>query len=232
VALGPTATIGNTYEPTLGFTHNLDVLGVCLASGWAWGDAVWCAMPVLSWQGVAIGDPLYVPMKVDVPAQLRGIGDADNIFLGQYAVIRALRTMVIQGKADAALDMGSRAFMEIPGLALALELARMENDAGRPEAAVKRLRFMGHITTFSTDDRGVALDAARFLQELGAQRLALELLTALRGDSEMSAAMRAQVAAEGLRAATALGDIAEIAKWQPEPTEPAKAALDAGGNTP
>lgn len=61
VARGVTATVGNVYEPYLGFLHRPDLLLRALARGDTFGDAAYYAEPVLSWQAIAIGDPLYRP---------------------------------------------------------------------------------------------------------------------------------------------------------------------------
>jgi uncharacterized protein (TIGR03790 family) len=58
---GATATVGNVYEPYLGLTHHLDILQDRLLKGWTFAEAAWAAMPVASWQGVVLGDPLYRP---------------------------------------------------------------------------------------------------------------------------------------------------------------------------
>jgi len=41
--------------------HRPHLLLRALARGHNFGDAVYYALPALSWQGVAIGDPLYRP---------------------------------------------------------------------------------------------------------------------------------------------------------------------------
>lgn len=61
IARGVTATLGNVYEPDLKFTHRPDLLVEALARGDNFGDAAYYALPALSWQAIAIGDPLYRP---------------------------------------------------------------------------------------------------------------------------------------------------------------------------
>jgi len=60
---GAAATVGNVYEPYLQMTHHFDLLHDRLLKGHTFIEAAYMAMPVLSWQGVAIGDPLYRPGK-------------------------------------------------------------------------------------------------------------------------------------------------------------------------
>lgn len=58
---GAAATVGNVYEPFLHLTHHFDILQDRLLKGWSFAEASWAAMPVASWQGVVLGDPLYRP---------------------------------------------------------------------------------------------------------------------------------------------------------------------------
>ena len=60
---GAAVTIGNVYEPYLHFTHDFGILQQNLLAGDCWVEACWKAMPVTSWQGVVIGDPLYRPFR-------------------------------------------------------------------------------------------------------------------------------------------------------------------------
>ncbi len=61
LARGAAATVGNVYEPYLQLTTNLDVLNDRLLHGFTWAESAWMASRVLSWMGVALGDPLYRP---------------------------------------------------------------------------------------------------------------------------------------------------------------------------
>ncbi len=58
---GACATLGNVYEPYLSFTHHLDIFHDRLLKGYTLIEAASMAHPVLSWQGVVLGDPLYRP---------------------------------------------------------------------------------------------------------------------------------------------------------------------------
>ena len=58
---GAAATVGNVYEPYLHLTHDFGLLHQRLLEGFSWVEACWAAMPVTSWQGVVLGDPLYQP---------------------------------------------------------------------------------------------------------------------------------------------------------------------------
>ena len=61
VSRGAAATIGNVYEPYLELTAHLDILNDRLLHGFTFAESVFMASRVLSWMGVAVGDPLYRP---------------------------------------------------------------------------------------------------------------------------------------------------------------------------
>ena len=58
---GAAATVGNVYEPFLHQSHQLDILHDRLLKGWTFAEAAGAAISVSSWQGIALGDPLYRP---------------------------------------------------------------------------------------------------------------------------------------------------------------------------
>jgi uncharacterized protein (TIGR03790 family) len=60
---GAAVTVGNVYEPFLHLTHDLGLIHQRLLAGHSWVEACWMAMPVTSWQGVVLGDPLYQPFR-------------------------------------------------------------------------------------------------------------------------------------------------------------------------
>jgi uncharacterized protein (TIGR03790 family) len=63
VARGVTATVGNVFEPDLKLLHRPDLLVAALGRGQTFGDAAYYALPALSWQAIAVGDPLYRPFR-------------------------------------------------------------------------------------------------------------------------------------------------------------------------
>lgn len=58
---GAAATVGNVYEPFLHQSHQLNILHDRLLKGWTFAEAAGAAINVSSWQGIALGDPLYRP---------------------------------------------------------------------------------------------------------------------------------------------------------------------------
>lgn len=91
LAKGAAVTVGNVYEPYLHLTHDFGILHERLLAGDCWVEACWKAMPVTSWQGVVLGDPLYTPFK-----HLLGTGEIRQ----EDKDFRALRAAKVQWRDD------------------------------------------------------------------------------------------------------------------------------------
>lgn len=62
LALGATATLGAVDEPYLSGTPDIALfLSRLIYSGFSFGEAAWASQNSLSWQNLAVGDPLYRP---------------------------------------------------------------------------------------------------------------------------------------------------------------------------
>ncbi len=93
---GAAVTAGNVYEPYLGPSLHLDVFYDRLLKGRCVAEAMLMATPVLSWQGVVMGDPLYRPYasstrhaQDDVYAQWR------NLRLSEHDNLKSMRSTVL-----------------------------------------------------------------------------------------------------------------------------------------
>lgn len=73
IAKGATATLGNVYEPYLQGTHHFNILHDRLTQGYTLIESAYMSVPLLSWQNLVIGDPLYQPYL-----HLDGTGDEVN----------------------------------------------------------------------------------------------------------------------------------------------------------
>lgn len=178
VARGVAATAGNVFEPYLGFTHRPDLLLQALARGRNLGDAAYYALPVLSWQAVLIGDPLYRPFKVTLEEQER-LGPALPPALAPYAVIRRANLLWGEGKPAAALAALRTGMREQPGLALGLALAKMSLAGGDAPAAVNALGFAPVLRQFRPQDWPLAREIAGFLAAHGGRPAALRVYATL-----------------------------------------------------
>ena len=91
LAKGAAATLGNVYEPYLPLTHHFDVFESQLLKGFTLVEAAYMSLPVLSWQNIVVGDPLYRPFL-----HFDGSGekaDADRDY-------RAIRLAALRWKED------------------------------------------------------------------------------------------------------------------------------------
>jgi uncharacterized protein (TIGR03790 family) len=61
LAKGAAAVLGNTWEPYLTLTTQLNIFSERLLKGYTLAEAAWMATPALSWMNVVLGDPLYRP---------------------------------------------------------------------------------------------------------------------------------------------------------------------------
>lgn len=61
LANGASVSVGNVNEPYLQMTHRPDYIVEALFADWNIGDTMALAVPMLSWQAMHIGDPLYRP---------------------------------------------------------------------------------------------------------------------------------------------------------------------------
>ena len=61
---GVCATLGNVYEPLLLFTCHLNIFHQSLREGKTLIESAYLSVPVLSWQQIVIGDPLYRPFAL------------------------------------------------------------------------------------------------------------------------------------------------------------------------
>jgi len=120
---GAAATVGNVYEPYLQFTHHFDILHDRLSRGYTFIESAYMAMPLLSWQNVAVGDPLYQPF---LHLESGGEEAKEDLFY------RNLRNSVIEFKDD--LDALVRRLRSS---------AHKENDARYFEVAGLLNRFHG-----------------------------------------------------------------------------------------
>lgn len=170
LARGAAVTLGNVYEPYLQMTHHFDIFQARLLAGHTVVEAAYMALPVLSWQNVVLGDPLYRPflhldgtgVKTDADrdyralrlAQLRWKGERRELESQLRAAADRLKSGTLmeaiglmqreQGNIAAATGEFRKAkayFLEKPDrLRMDLHIAAIDRGAQRKEAALQVLR--------------------------------------------------------------------------------------------
>lgn len=197
VARGVTATVGNVFEPYLGFTHRPDLLLRALSQGKNFGDAVYYALPALSWQAVAIGDPLYRPFKVPLEAQ----------GTSPYAVIRRANLLRAQNREPEALVLLKTALRERPGLALGLALAKLAAGQKDPATVAAALGFAPALKSIRTEDWPLVREMAGLLAANGARPAALQVYANLAGVPAPTPEALKALLTEARQTADAAGDL-------------------------
>jgi len=174
VARGATATLGNVFEPYLGLTHRLDLLLAALLEGRTFGDAGYHSTPVLSWQSVLIGDPLYRPFAKTFDEQWEqraSLPAAQRTALAS----RKVRLLLRADAKDEALRIARAQFRDVPSIASGLLLAETVAAVDGVESAPAQLRFVAMLERVEPREIGVAIAAARKLSEWGARAEAFEV---------------------------------------------------------
>lgn len=193
IARGAAVTVGNVFEPYLDMTHHLDVFFRVLADGGTVAEAGVAALPVLGWQAVVLGDPLYRPFRVPA-AEAAERATRETVRYGQYAGVRLLEAAATPAEREAALAFAGRIQLRNPGVALALALAEAEDARGRRRAAISHLDVLLHLTTFPADEWAVVREAVRRLEDWGeglsARRLRERLLAQPGLPEELATAWR------------------------------------------
>jgi len=215
VARGVTATVGNVYEPYLNFLHRPDLLLQALARGETFGDAAYFAEPVLSWQAIAIGDPLYRPFARSWAEQWQGRAGLPARLAG-YATLREVHLLEARHQPAEALALARAALAAEPTLALGFTLAREREQAGDPAGAARALQFAGRLSEFPPDDWALALEAARLLQRVQAPAQARKIYAHLLQDPALPAELREPGLREGRAAAQSAGDQEQSLEWARE----------------
>ncbi len=200
VARGVTATVGNVFEPYLGFLHRPDALLRALARGATFGEAAYYAEPVLSWQAIAIGDPLYRPFARSFDEQWRNRTGLPAPLAG-YAVLRKLHLLEAKHQPAEALAAARAALQAQPNLALGFALARRREQAGDAAGAAGALAFAAGMPAFPPDQWTLAHEAARLLERVGAGTEAGQINDRLLEDPALPAELREAWQAEAGEAA-------------------------------
>ncbi len=207
IARGVAATFGNVFEPYLEYTIHPDLLFSGLSAGGTLGDAAYFATPLLSWQAIVLGDPLYRPFKVSLDEQLKLL-DRLPATLSAYAVIRQANLLRQQHKDAEALATLQTAMRRSPHLALALSLAHTATTAHDSKAAVAAVEFAKFIPRHRPEDWVLAREIAGILNAGTARGSALQVYAALARSTAPSPGARKEMLLEARACADAAGDLA------------------------
>ena len=194
VEKGVTGTIGNITEPYLHLTHHLPILLDELLSGKSLAEAAYTSLPVLSWQAVLIGDPLYKPALLQSQIKLPPDDSEFAPFhLEQYSAIRWIRLSIAANDAQTALKQGRYYLNRKYGLPLALELAEHELQNGQGVIAGQLLKPAIEIIPNGFQEAGVLLLTADLLKSAGYLKESNQILFNLRRVPNLPAQMTEKI---------------------------------------
>ena len=210
VSQGYCATFGNVFEPYLEFTHRPQVLLAHLIAGGNFGDAVMLSLPALSWQAVAIGDPLFRPFRVDLKAQITK--STDSAF-APYASIREINRQLVEEGSEAAIVFARSKFISQPSLALAYRLAQLYASVNENDKAIEVLSVIRYMTTFSLDEYVLVQKIANFLNARDNEKLALELYKNILQERNLDKQLRISLYEGGAPIAEGQGEPTTASRW-------------------
>jgi hypothetical protein len=186
------------------------MLLAALLEGHTFGEAAMFSNPALSWQGVAIGDPLYRPFKVGLDEQLQK--SMQNSF-SAYLCLRQINRLQAEGQSGEALTFARTQFVRQPSLALAYELAKLYAAEDEPKKAVEALKVTRYITVFSSDEIILVKKVADFLNKHGEGELALNLYRKLIDRDGLAKALKIFLLEGGAKIAMNLGETTLSSAW-------------------
>jgi uncharacterized protein (TIGR03790 family) len=210
VSQGYCATVGNVYEPYLEYTHHPQMLLAALLDGHTFGEAAMYSNPALSWQGVAIGDPLYRPFKVGLDAQLEESMDGP---FSAYVCLRQINRLEAEGKPDEALSYARTQFVRQPSLPLAYKLSGLYDAQGNTKKAIEVLSVVRYLTVFAQDDVVLVKQIADSLFKYGDDELALQVYKNLLDQSGLKKPLRISLLEDGAKVAKSANDAVLSSRW-------------------
>jgi uncharacterized protein (TIGR03790 family) len=225
IARGVTATVGNVFEPYLQLTHRPDLLLRALVRGETFGDAVFYAEPVLSWQTIAIGDPLYRPFAFPFEAQWSNRAHLASRLAG-YATARKMKELTDHDLTDQAIALGRDAQRETPTLVVAYALAELLQASGDVKGAANALSFLPLLENYAADELGLASRAAAILLAGDQASAAVDVYRTILRTKGLLPQVRSVWLGEAYHAATAARNQVQAAAWKSEADH---AGVDAGG---
>ncbi|ACB77817.1 TIGR03790 family protein [Opitutus terrae] len=214
IARGVTATVGNVFEPYLQLTHRPDLLLRALLRGDTFGDAACYSQPVLSWQAIAIGDPLFRPFAR--AATDSEPGEVPSQRLAGYAVVREMLALEAAKRPDEALVLARRTQRDQPSFAVGLALAQRLKAAGDESGAADAVGFVPLLDSYRSDEWALAREAANLLRGAGRAPAAIEVFDRLLRSPGMPAGVKSAWLPDAIAAADAAKDLQRAENWRQE----------------
>ncbi|WP_018969118.1 TIGR03790 family protein [Rubritalea marina] len=169
LARGAAATVGNVFEPYLATTHHFDILQQALLDGHCFAEACAMALPILSWQNMSVGDPLYRPfLRIDASGVVK---DEDKAFRAINLAFRAWQgddEKIKQKLTTAAIKSNDARYYETLGL--------WSQYLGLNNEALSYYQFADKKYSFNSDKVRIALHNANLFRKQKNKKAALIVL--------------------------------------------------------
>lgn len=157
---GAGASLGNVYEPYLGFTTDLGTMAATLLSGANLAEGYYAAQPVLSWMSLLVGDPLYRPYACF--CETDGTSPVRSVWTDYRRIILSHNGDVLQSASDLiarAQEAGESLYIEALGSA--------QMDAGILPAAETSFRDAAALAKNNAVQFRLLLEQARAIEKQG-----------------------------------------------------------------
>jgi len=210
---GVSATLGNTSEPYLALTHHLSVFFTALSDGYNFADAAYRALPGLSWQGVALGDPLFTPFKKSLKEQLKDAGDPIEFRHDQYTFLRKMNLSATP------IEVGLTGMRTAPGPALILEMAQAHLEEGNNAAAIKALNLLRRINPEFSEDYILYSEIADLAAKISSFDIAFLIYQRLLTIPDLPAPVKRKFLQQASPIARQSNDFRQAIKWEEELTK-------------
>ncbi|MEO6874424.1 MAG: TIGR03790 family protein [Opitutaceae bacterium] len=215
VARGVTATVGNVFEPFLEFLHRPDLLLRALARGDTFGEAAYYAEPMLSWQAIAVGDPLYRPFARTLEQQWKDRQNLPAALAGYVAVREMQRLETTQNLAVSLAPVME--FQEAhPSLAFAFYQAKKQERAGDLAGAVRALEGFTPPETLPAGEWALAREAGSLLEHAKAPAAAEKFYVSLLRSPALPSELRVPWLREAIQVAQAAANPEQALEWAKE----------------
>jgi|TARA_B110000438_G_scaffold231643_2_gene227054 hypothetical protein len=190
--------VGNVYEPYLTATHHFDIIFKALLIGYNFGDATHVALPYLSWQAAAFGDPLYQPFKVSHDVMLKAAKQHYDPAHDEAVILREVNRLESGGFKFSAMDMLEKVFAQHPSPALSLALSERLAADGSEAKARAALRRFAQPRRVEPQQWAVYREIAAKLIELDQPISAVEIYRSILDDGRLNRSYRKVVLKEAL----------------------------------
>ncbi len=211
VGRGVAGTFGNVYEPYLEYTHQPQLILRALEGGATLGEAAYYAMPVLSWQGIVVGDPLYRPMTRSVAQQWEK-REALPGRLASYVGLRQVESLAAAPLEDR-LALARRIMDADPSLALAYRIAELQEENGNRPGAIEALGVVAYMRRVRVDEWGLVAEIAERLSAWGDTATAFAVWRNLLAQ-DLPETQRLVWLKAGVAAARAADEFNQGAEWE------------------